>query len=169
MYERYGKRLFDYGRYTYKINEDDCWDLVYKTLYKVLESIDRYEFASENKFKAFLFTAFINYLRNHYRDKKNLKEHIEFAHFNESQFDEEFSKDTAIGKQVKSRWMNNRQEVEKEETPDSKQMSLLKEELDKMEDWQRMLLLLRAQNMPYSEIEKFVGKPTNQENSQNNS
>jgi hypothetical protein len=31
-----------------------------------------------------------------------------------------------------------------------------------MEDWERILLLMRGQNIPYSEISKFVHKPEKQ-------
>ncbi|MFH2095655.1 MAG: hypothetical protein ABIJ16_08125, partial [Bacteroidota bacterium] len=44
----------------------------------------------------------------------------------------------------------------------SKNLAMLKEELDKLEDWQRILLLMRAQNYSYHEISGYVGKPEDQ-------
>jgi DNA-directed RNA polymerase specialized sigma24 family protein len=38
----------------------------------------------------------------------------------------------------------------------------LKNELDKLEEWERILLLMRGQNMPYGEISKYVDKPERQ-------
>src|SRR3569832_90780 len=73
LYQKYGKKLFGYARLKWKLGEDDSWELVYKTLYKVLTVIDRYKFEDENKFAGFLFKIFINYLRNHYRDTKGKK------------------------------------------------------------------------------------------------
>jgi DNA-directed RNA polymerase specialized sigma24 family protein len=51
---------------------------------------------------------------------------------------------------------------EQDEIPESEKMHILKEELEKLQDWERMLLLLKAQQMPYSEIAKFIDKPENQ-------
>ncbi|MBK6985309.1 MAG: hypothetical protein IPH32_11365 [Bacteroidetes bacterium] len=39
---------------------------------------------------------------------------------------------------------------------------ILQQELEKLEDWQRILLLMRGQDMPYSKISEFVKKPENQ-------
>lgn len=38
----------------------------------------------------------------------------------------------------------------------------LNEELEKMEDWQRMLLLMRSEGWSYADISKYVDKPENQ-------
>jgi RNA polymerase sigma factor (sigma-70 family) len=139
LYERYGKKLFGYALHKWKINEDDNWDLIYKTLYRVLETHSNYKFSSEEKFSAFVFTVFINYLRNFYRDKKNLPVEI-------LELDENFSDRPETGN----------------ETSPSPAMNLLVSELDQLEDWERILLLMRSQDMPYSEIAKYVGKPEEQ-------
>ena len=49
LYTRYGKNLYGYAISKWKLNEDEAWDLIYKTLYKVLEVIDRYKFEEEKK------------------------------------------------------------------------------------------------------------------------
>ena len=41
-------------------------------------------------------------------------------------------------------------------------LTILQQELEKLEDWQRILLLMRGQDMPYSKISEFVKKPENQ-------
>jgi RNA polymerase sigma factor (sigma-70 family) len=137
LYERYGKRLYGYALSSWKLNEDDAWDTVYKTLYKVVESSKSYSFESEEKFASFIFKVFINYLRTLYRDKKAKPDLLEF---------------NDAGTYV----------TETVEETDSEQMVLLKEELDKLEDWERILLLMRSQDMPYSEIAKYVNKPAEQ-------
>ncbi|MBI3240070.1 MAG: hypothetical protein HYZ43_14700, partial [Flavobacteriia bacterium] len=38
IYNRYGKKLYAYALKTWKISEDDAWNLIYKTLYKVIET-----------------------------------------------------------------------------------------------------------------------------------
>jgi DNA-directed RNA polymerase specialized sigma24 family protein len=64
LYERYGRKLYSYAIRHWNLQEDDAWELTYKTLYRILETYSKYSFESEKKFGAFVFTTFINYLRN---------------------------------------------------------------------------------------------------------
>ena len=141
MYKLYGNKLCAYGISNWNLKEDDAWDLVYKTMYKIEKNINDYNFKSEEKFSAFIFKVFINYLRNFYRDNKSKQEHLQITEIN-----------------------NNIDFEDKKEEPssESEKVKLLNKELEKLEDWQRMLLLLRAQDMPYSEIAKYIDKPEKQ-------
>jgi RNA polymerase sigma factor (sigma-70 family) len=139
LYERYGKKLFGYARKKWNVGEDENWDLVYKTLYRVLETSADYKFESESKFSGFVFTVFINYLRNFYRDRKNLPVEI-------IELDENF----ADGFEPVN------------ETVVSPSMNFLMAELDQLADWERILLLMRSQDVPYAEIAKYTGKPEEQ-------
>lgn len=142
LYERYGKKLYGYAIHSWKMDEDDAWNLVYKTLYRILDTAAGYSFESESKFSSFIFKVFINNLRQHYRETKKAREKIEIV-----SGEPELHGETIV-----------------EELPEdnSVRMNLLKAELDKLEDWERMLLLMRSQDMPYSEIAKFVHKPEDQ-------
>lgn len=137
LYERYGKRLYGYALNSWRLSEDEAWDLIYKSLYKVVESTRSYSFESEEKYGSFIFKVFINYLRTHHRDKKAKPDLLQF---------DDMVKDVA----------------EPTIDTESEKVSVLKNELEKFEDWERMLLLLRSQDMPYSEIAKYVNKPAQQ-------
>lgn len=144
LYERYGKRLYGYAVHSWKLTEDEAWDTVYKTLYKVFEATPSYQFASEEKYGSFIFRIFLNYLRNLYKKKKREGEHLELLKF------EDESDAAAVSVPV-----------EEEKLP-AANMQLLKVELEKLEEWERTLLLLRSQEMPYSEIAAYVHKPADQ-------
>ncbi|CAN5283100.1 hypothetical protein BH09BAC1_BH09BAC1_14650 [soil metagenome] len=164
LYNRYGRKLYSYGITKWNLNEDESWDLVYQTLYKVVDTAGRYTFESEQKFGSFIFKMFINYLRNHYRDNKKVKENFEQVSFNETEYDD-YDTPGGVGREVKERLADasmREAEREGEPEPESQGMTLLKDELEKMEDWQRMLLLMRSQNIPYEEISRHVGKPETQ-------
>lgn len=135
LYEQFGKKLAGFAMQKWKVAEDDAWDLVYKTLYRVLEKSGDYTFETEQKFSGFVFTVFINYLRNHFRDRKQLPE-----------FAEELNEKTIAS-------------AETAQPEISPSVRLLSEELDKLEDWERILLLMRSQDVPYSEIARLTGKP----------
>lgn len=143
IYNRYGKKLYSYAIRTWKVSEDEAWSLIYKTLYKVIESHQNYNFESEDKFASFVFRVFINYLRNHYRDQKKQPVEMATGDFHSEQL--------VVGNQ----------HVATETAPDQK-LTVLNEELDRMEDWQRMLLLMRSEGRSYAEIAKYVDKPEQQ-------
>ena len=141
VYNRYGKKLYAYAVTHWNVTEDEAWNLIYKTLYKVLDSYSNYEFASEEKFASFIFKIFINYLRNHYRDTKT-----------EKMFSFQAMDDVDL---------SSKQEAEPIE-PSNKKLIHLNEVLDGMESWERMLLLMRSEGRSYSEISTYVDKPERQ-------
>ena len=71
LYNNYGKKLYGYAISKWNIDEDDAWELVYKTLYKIIEVADKYTFETESKFNGFIYQVFINNLRNKYNEQKN--------------------------------------------------------------------------------------------------
>jgi len=143
IYERYGKKLYGYAVTKWNLDEDDAWDIIYKTIDKTVETIDRYSFETEKKFGSFIFKIFINYLRNHYRDKMSkLPDTILFDE------NRPFS-DQPVNES-------------KEDDVPGIHMKILEEELEMLEDWQRILLLMRAQNYSYREIAEYVSKPEEQ-------
>jgi RNA polymerase sigma factor (sigma-70 family) len=139
VFRLYGRKLYSYSISTWKVSEDTAWDLVYKTIYRLTEIYRNYTFESEEKFASFLFRIFINYLKNHYRDNKNAPEYTstEGIDFPAAEKDSEASSE-------------------------NKKMAALNEALGEMEDWQRLLLLLRSEGRPYSEIAAYVDKPEKQ-------
>lgn len=133
--------MYSYAISNWNLNEDEAWNLIYKTIYKVLESYHNYEFVSEEKFASFIFKIFINYLRNHYRDTKT-----------ERLFEFKAMDDVDLS----SKKENTHEE------PVNKKLTQLNEVLDQMEDWERMLLLMRSEGRPYSEIAIYIDKPEHQ-------
>ena len=136
LYTGYGKRLTGFAIKNYHLNEDQAWDVTYKTLYKLNDTLPNYTFESDKKLNGFIFTSYINYLRNFLRDKK----------------DPDLVYDVTI---------TEKNEIEStiEESP---LMKRLNEELEKLEDWERILLLMRSQDMPYSAISTIINKPEKQ-------
>ncbi len=137
LYEQYGKKLAGYAIRKWNTSEDDAWDLTYKTLFRVMKTANDYTFVSEEKFGGFVFTIFINYLRNLFRDRKNQPELVR-------EMDERFVRLSEV-------------EGDNAEEP-SPAVKLLNEALDELEDWERILLLMRSQDVPYSQIAALTGK-----------
>lgn len=142
LYNRYGKKFYGYAVSRWNVSEDDAWELIYKTLYKIIEVIDNYTFETEEKFNGFIFQVFINNLRNHYHATKNKT--IE-----------------TVGLEEKHGSSLQERESDEPKT-ESPYMKCLKKAMEQMDDWKRILLLMKAQNFSYAEIAKYVDKPDEQ-------
>lgn len=140
LYENYAKKLLGYTCKNYSIDKDDAWAIVYKTIYKMAEVGKEYHFENEQKRSAFIFKTHINFLRNFFRDNKSFEKNNR-----EVDLTEHFTE----------------QEPETQTTQNI-HLTVLQQELEKLEDWQRILLLMRGQDMPYTKIVEFVKKPENQ-------
>ena len=140
LYEQYARKLCAYTRKNYTISEDDTWSLVYKTIYKIAEVHHNYSFETQQKESAFVFKTHINYLRNYFRDNKTFE-----------------SKNLEV--ELNENYLPNDEQASVKE---NQQLTILKKELNLLEDWERILLLMRGQQMPYSDIAKFVNKPEKQ-------
>ena len=140
LYSNYAKKLLRYSCNKFSISEDDAWAIIYKTIYKVAEVEPKYNFENENKRQAFIFKTHLNYLRNFFRDDRsfeNKNHEVELQdHFTDKETDQTLPKNIPL--------------------------ELLKLELDQLQDWQRILLLMRGQDVPYVEISKYINKPENQ-------
>ena len=140
LYNAYAKKLLAYTLKNYTIDRDDALAVVYKTIYKVADVIGDYTFENEQKRSAFIFKTHINFLRNFFRDNKTFEHKNQEVALNENLAIQETGSQAA------------------QDLP----LLALQQELDKLEDWQRILLLMRGQDMPYSKISEFVHKPESQ-------
>jgi RNA polymerase sigma factor (sigma-70 family) len=141
FYERYSKKLYSYSISHLKLDEDTAWELIYRTFEKIIDKCSSYDFENEAKFGSFVLVVFLNDFRNLYKSKKN-----------EIQFESSENIDN----------LNSFPDENDNIDADSLKLQTLKIELEKLEDWQRILLLLKAQQMPYSQIAEFVDKPEDQ-------
>jgi RNA polymerase sigma-70 factor (ECF subfamily) len=141
VYDWYGKKLYGYAISKWRLEEDEAWDMVYQTIYKTIEVIDRYTFENEKKFAGFVFTMFCNNLRNLYHKKKQF-----------------------VASTVELNDLHGSIQVEEEQplAPDSLHMICLQQGLAGMDDWKRIVLLMRAQDYSYEEIAGYVKRPADQ-------
>lgn len=135
LFEKYGNQLYNYANRQWKIEPDIAWDLVYESIYKVIDVLPNYSFETEPQLKSFLFRTFINKMKNRIRDDETKRQGITEVELTEDKYgDLSSGAEVAINPKVK----------------------LLNEMLDELEDWQRILMLMRAQGFSYAEIGKYV-------------
>jgi RNA polymerase sigma-70 factor (ECF subfamily) len=164
LYERYGKRLYNYAMKSWHLDEDEASEMVFQTLFKVASNTKRYEFESEKKFGNFVFSIFCNQLRQYYRDQKRWSGKVNFYSFDESLFDESMQDvslhvEREIQKELVKQFIS---EYRDDSAKKNQYLSCLSEVLADMEDWERIILLQRAQDVPYAEISPYIDKPVDQ-------
>ena len=155
LYNEYGSRFYDYATRRWELTEDDAWEVVYKTLETLVLKLDNYRFELKALFEAFLFKVLLNFIREYYRAKRsrNIAE-LELVDL----YDEEQTPHH-ISKQVSKNAFAEYYKTELIESPD---LLLLNDALQRLEQADQDILLLRAQNYSYDEIAQLLGIANNQ-------
>jgi len=155
LYERYGRPFHRFALDKWKLDEEDAWEIVYKTLETMVLKLPGYEFESQAKFDGFLFTVFTNFLRQRLRAMRS-KQLPQLVFFD---LQEEFvlpaNVREALTKQAFSDYYAS-------ENNDSSRMQEFKACLESLPQPDRDLLLLRAQNYSYDEIAALLGMENSQ-------
>lgn len=136
IFKAYSKPLQQYAVNQWQVEEDLIWDIIYKSIYKLIEVFNDKDFEHEAQMKAYLFRIFINYLKNAIRDKNTKQQGM-------------IQVELSVNEEKK-------ENPNESNNPQLMQLILI---LDELEDWKRVLLLLKSQGVSYSEIAKLVNKP----------
>jgi len=144
LFTQYGKQLFYYSMKSWSLSEDEVWDILYRTIYSFINSYGSRIFSSGKQIEGLIWSIFKNKLRDKYRKKKRIEKHYQEV---------SYSEETLYGGaklQVQHFFQN----------PSPTNPILLKLEaiLDDFEDWERQLVICRANNIPYKEVEQMTGK-----------
>lgn len=147
IYQQYGRKWYNYAIKSWKIPEDDTWDVIYQTFNDILSNINDYQIESQSHFDNILFKIFINNLKKSYNKQKRKDEKIHFISLDdldEKEGDESLEiEDSAFEDFF-------REDIE------SKNLIRLQKALSQLENLDRDLLLLKVQNFTYDEIAKLL-------------
>lgn len=147
LYELYGKKFYSYCLTRWHLSEDEAWEVIYKTLETLVLKLSNYSFASEGDFERFIFRVLINFLRQQYRSAQAKVNDIEFIDIDGVDSANTFEKF------LSSSAVKDYYQTESLESPMLKNLLTALEKLDQID---RDLLLLRAQNFTYEEIASML-------------
>lgn len=157
LYEAYGKHLYQFSLKNWNLDEDESYDVLYKTLETVGKVINRYEFTSEKHFTNWLFKIHKNNILMFVR-AKNTKEEVAYTTtdwIEESSVDEydgvEYDFDSKIVHELST------EQVYEEESTGSSLFTALEKALQMIGETERDVLLLRMNNYSYEEIAIMLG------------
>lgn len=152
LYKTYGHKLIYYAVKSWHLDEDEVWEILYDTLYAFINAYAHHNFAVENQVGALLWTIFKNKLRDRLRQKKREeKEYQEISWPDNLWY--QFTDVSASG------WPQENDTISSQNGGKYNSTVLkLEEILDRLKDWERQLLLCRANDIPYKFIEEMTGK-----------
>lgn len=157
LYEAYGKHLYQFSLKNWNLDEDECYDILYKTLETVGKVISRYEFSSEKHFTNWLFKIHKNNTLMFVR-AKNAKEEIVYT---TSDWQEESSVEEYDGDALD---FNDHvithlpiAQVYEDNNAGSPLFIALEKALQMIGETERDILLLRMNNYTYEDIAAMLG------------
>jgi RNA polymerase sigma factor (sigma-70 family) len=164
LFEEYGQKLFGFSITHFHLDEDEGYDVLYKTMETVGKVVSRYEFNSENHFANWILKIHKNNILQLLRTKKSKEHNLQIVDFSNWEIeakefeDEELELDSykTVLEQISS--INTFENSSSQ----SKLMFAMQKALQQISDIDRELLLLRMNNYSYDEIAEMLGIENNQ-------
>jgi RNA polymerase sigma factor (sigma-70 family) len=164
LFECYGRQLYGFSVTHFHLDEDESYDVLYKTLETVGKVITRYEFTSDKHFDNWLFKIHKNNVLQLIRAKKSKQEEILVDNYKSwekeaIELNDEELKIESFKPVIEKISSFNAYEV----SPTHNQlMSAMQKALQRLSNLERELLMLRMSNYSYDEIAKMLGVENNQ-------
>lgn len=162
LYNVYGRKLISYALNKWFLDEDEAWEIVYQTLETLVMKISEYNFESKIHFDNFIFKVFTNYLRQYYRKHRQHQVDVIYTNLNEYQDVEESendNKNNMLMQEINQQIFTKYYESEIIEDP---KLIIIQEALNQLGEFDKDILLLRAQNYSYDEIAQMLNVENNQ-------
>lgn len=164
LFEEYGQQLFGFSVTHFHIDEDDGYDVLYRTMETVGKVISRYEFVSESHFANWLFKIHKNNVLQLLRSKKSKSTTFKLLSY--SDWENEVKDMEEEGFDIES-FTSVIEEVSsinpyEESSQGHKLMASMEKALYQISEIERELLLLRMNGYTYDEIAEMLGVENNQ-------
>jgi DNA-directed RNA polymerase specialized sigma24 family protein len=155
LFNQYGARLFYYAMKSWDLNEDDIWEILYDTLYGFISSYSGDNFSSQKRIENLIWTIFKNKLRDKYRQKRRIKEHYQEVVYSEGNLTKTSGMLVEKDDYLFLRYSDQVLIQEEQQNPI---LSNLEAILDSFKDWERQLVIGRANGITYILLEEMTGK-----------
>jgi RNA polymerase sigma factor (sigma-70 family) len=164
LFEGYGQQLFGFSVTHFHIDEDEGYEVLYKTMETVGKVITRYEFSSENHFANWLFKIHKNNILQLLRTKKRKEQQFQIVDINDWKneakelMDESFDLESFKTVIEEIALVNPYESSHKT----SRLFLAMQKALQELSEVERDLLLLRMNNYSYDETAAMLGLENNQ-------
>lgn len=155
LYIQYMEKFYGYAVNKWHFSEDDAMNVIYQTLETLVLKMVNYKFESKAHFDNFVYKVFINFLRQQFRSNRKKNQEISFISLSEIELendDYEINKVEQLENSFSSDAFNDYYGKD-----DNKNLTILQNALKKLDEFDKEILLLRAQNFSYEEIASMIG------------
>lgn len=164
LYLQYGQKFYGFAVTKWSFNEDEAWNIVYQTLETIILKIGDYKIESQAHFDNLVFKIFTNFLRQEYRRLKKIAEEFQVLSYGEMDIaaadgSEKEANEESLKIPFDKEFFRDYFEIEDTESP---KIVELKKALNKLDPFEKDLLLLKANNFSYDEIAKMLKVDNNQ-------
>jgi RNA polymerase sigma-70 factor (ECF subfamily) len=150
LYVSYGSYFYGYAIKKWQFDEDEAWEVVYKTLDTLVLKLKDYSFNSKAHFESFIFKVFLNFLRQSFRLKRQHQTDIVYLDLTESNPGRD---EVGAIEEMEVVFDDNLfSDYYQSAGGENANLSALKAALKSLEEEEQDILLLRAQNYTYAEI-----------------
>ena len=146
LYDTYANKFYGYAVNRRYFQEDEAWDIVEKTLSKLLEKLPQCRFDKQSQYNAYVQKVFNSFLNKGYHQKKRKSKNIQFVsieHSTDGYIKEEHLKSVGFDESFVQSFLKD---------TESKRVQLFKKALNQLDEIDREILLLKADNLTYAEI-----------------
>lgn len=161
LYDFYSKSLYQYSVRNWNLDEDEAYDILYKTLETVGKVIGRYEFSTEKHFSNWLFKIHKNNNLMFVRSKL-AKEEIEFKTVDWQQEYQEADEDHDPIDFNENPIAGQSEELYGSTSSTNPLFNALEKALLMINETDRDIVLLRMNNYSYEDIANMLGIENNQ-------
>lgn len=164
LFEGYGQQLYGFAVTHFNIDEDESYDVLYKTMETVGKVITRYDFTSENHFTSWLFKIHKNNVLQLLRAKKSKEAELHHISFTDWIEEAQDLGDNDLSLENFEPVIDKLSNINPYgSSPSHNQLMIaMQKALLLLSEVERELLLLRMSNYSYDEIGKMLGVENNQ-------
>lgn len=164
LFEGYGQKLFGFSVTHFHIDEDEGYNVLYKTMETVGKVITRYEFSSENHFANWLFKIHKNNILQLLRSKKSKEQEFQTVDLSDWENEAREFEDDDFNLDIFKPAIEQISSINPYESSwkNYKLFLAMQKALQQLSEVERELLLLRMNNYSYDEIAVMLNIENNQ-------
>lgn len=161
LYEQYARKWYGLAVTKWSLDQDAAWEVVYKTLDASIQKIVKTNFDSQVHFDNYLFKVFTNNLRQLYRERSRQHTYYKEVPLFSEPRDQGSPEDLPEGETINFPDFTLPELIEDDDNEHTLLVQL-QDALEQLDESDRDVLLLRAQNFSYEDIAKLLHIENNQ-------
>lgn len=161
LYEQYARKWYGLAVTKWSLDQDAAWEVIYKTLDVLIQKMVKTDFESQAHFDNYLFKVFTNNLRQLYRERSRQHSYYKEVPLFYEPKNQDSHEDLPEGEAINLPDFAL-PELIADDANEHTLLVQLQDALEQLDESDRDVLLLRAQNFSYEDIARLLQIENNQ-------